>query len=710
MKLKQAKDMKCKIIRDNVHGYVNIPEIIFDEIIDTPVFQRLRRIEQTSMRALYPCAHHDRFIHSIGVYYLGCKAINGLLRNLSSYNLEIDESFWETYRLLFSLACLLHDCAHAPFSHSFEYAYIDQNNDADVKEKKERLLDSMLFNSALMNKRSKKYKRFVDSTKLDVEKYFSKKISPHEMASAIIVSEYFKNPIKNVIKAILNLEVDDYTIMEFIQFIQRAIMGLDYTFDDDSKNVNIYTDKEYRRRNFKNCLIHLLNFKSFDVDKLDYIVRDSFQSGTDNMSVDIERILGALAIVEIHIFKDFVNIEELDLYNSIYFSDCQNGSLGSVPETLSECSLKLKGVKLSGDFIGSIKIRGIDSNLNRETGQGLSSGLHIFKKVEHIDAHIIDGEMKGNYIGTVEIYTRGNEENSIDGTLYSKLSGKIKGTIVGSLKKPIKGDTILEIGYKKNALNIIEDTLIARNRLYLWIYAHHTVTYNDYALRRAVLTAILGNSFNSLAPLERIKEADNLLRRKININNLIDQESENYLVEDGDLLKSIKESFSTHGSDNNEYELEWLTRKHKYAVWKNYAEYNMYFSNLNDEERIYLWELLFNEYAKINDKNFINVKEATSFEYNHSILKSFSVVFPENDCEYVWIKPAGIKLEEMNANHTYILLADKTVKRLKDVLIQVKTTEQYADDNFFYLYTSVELSYDEKLLLISSLKQKVRNK
>lgn len=60
---------KEKSIRDSVHGVIRIPELWADNIIDTPNFQRLRRIEQTSVRCLYPSARHDRFIHSLGVYY-----------------------------------------------------------------------------------------------------------------------------------------------------------------------------------------------------------------------------------------------------------------------------------------------------------------------------------------------------------------------------------------------------------------------------------------------------------------------------------------------------------------------------------------------------------------------------------------------------------------------------------------------------------------
>lgn len=124
-----------KVIKDIIHGYISIPKVYFSEIIDTEIFQRLRRIEQTSMRNLYPSARHDRFVHSLGTYFLGAKAYECLKRNIKEdgYDETKDENFWCKSGELFSVACLLHDCGHAPFSHSFEYLY-DKNTDFNVRK------------------------------------------------------------------------------------------------------------------------------------------------------------------------------------------------------------------------------------------------------------------------------------------------------------------------------------------------------------------------------------------------------------------------------------------------------------------------------------------------------------------------------------------------------------------------------------------------
>ena len=62
---------KVKRMLDSVHGQIKIPKDWCEKIIDTPYFQRLRRIEQNSCRTVFPSARHDRFIHSLGVYHIG---------------------------------------------------------------------------------------------------------------------------------------------------------------------------------------------------------------------------------------------------------------------------------------------------------------------------------------------------------------------------------------------------------------------------------------------------------------------------------------------------------------------------------------------------------------------------------------------------------------------------------------------------------------
>ncbi|PSG98768.1 MAG: metal-dependent phosphohydrolase [Nanohaloarchaea archaeon SW_7_43_1] len=94
-------------IQDAVHGYINLSEEE-KKIVDSPAFQRLRRIRQLGFTSLiYPSATHTRFQHSLGVTHLTGKFADSL-------NLKHEK------RKELRLAALFHDTGHGPFSHVSE--------------------------------------------------------------------------------------------------------------------------------------------------------------------------------------------------------------------------------------------------------------------------------------------------------------------------------------------------------------------------------------------------------------------------------------------------------------------------------------------------------------------------------------------------------------------------------------------------------------
>jgi len=98
-------------IIDPIHDFVRVNSNEL-KIIDTPIFQRLRRIRQLSgAHLIYPGAQHTRFEHSLGVMHMASMAGHVLYEKgiVSSDNIQ---------NLRF--AGLLHDIGHGPFSHLFE--------------------------------------------------------------------------------------------------------------------------------------------------------------------------------------------------------------------------------------------------------------------------------------------------------------------------------------------------------------------------------------------------------------------------------------------------------------------------------------------------------------------------------------------------------------------------------------------------------------
>lgn len=105
--------MKEYIFRDPVHGNIAVTDPTIFALIQSPEFQRLRRIRQLGTSFIsYPGAEHTRFAHSLGVYHL----MNRVLRHLVEHGVQIDPD----QRAMACAAALLHDIGHGPFSHLFE--------------------------------------------------------------------------------------------------------------------------------------------------------------------------------------------------------------------------------------------------------------------------------------------------------------------------------------------------------------------------------------------------------------------------------------------------------------------------------------------------------------------------------------------------------------------------------------------------------------
>jgi HD superfamily phosphohydrolase len=112
---------RTTIITDPVHQVMDLgsepkDRQAFRDVVDTRVFQRLRRISQLGLASyVFPGATHSRFSHSLGVYYLAYT----VLRHLSEASSEETEEI-NSLALEVKLCGLLHDVGHGPFSHSFE--------------------------------------------------------------------------------------------------------------------------------------------------------------------------------------------------------------------------------------------------------------------------------------------------------------------------------------------------------------------------------------------------------------------------------------------------------------------------------------------------------------------------------------------------------------------------------------------------------------
>lgn len=232
--------LKKKLFLDAVHGYIAVPVDFCDELIDTAQFQRLRRIEQTSVRSLFPCARHDRFIHSLGVFYVGQQ----IVESIEASSFAIPQGVQQSYLI----ACLMHDCGHSPFSHTFEHLF----GTPDV-----------LF--AEYKKAIKEHKIDASIHDVDISETDAK---PHEIISALLcITIYYEK--------IIGLGGNP-------ALVGRMIMGLPY--------------KNEENKSLANCFISLLHGDVIDADRIDYVCRDRWASGYMSSSLDVKRLISSIRI------------------------------------------------------------------------------------------------------------------------------------------------------------------------------------------------------------------------------------------------------------------------------------------------------------------------------------------------------------------------------------------------------------------------------
>jgi HD superfamily phosphohydrolase len=103
-------------VRDPIHGTIPLSQGE-TAVVDSNEFQRLRAIKQLGFADIsFPGATHTRFIHSLGVCHLAGEAFDHLFKVFPFSNISVRQRF----RQVFRLAALLHDIGHGPLSHTTE--------------------------------------------------------------------------------------------------------------------------------------------------------------------------------------------------------------------------------------------------------------------------------------------------------------------------------------------------------------------------------------------------------------------------------------------------------------------------------------------------------------------------------------------------------------------------------------------------------------
>ncbi|MFV0499311.1 MAG: HD domain-containing protein [Bacilli bacterium] len=208
-----------KVFKDSVLGYVKVNKQLIWELINTPEFQRLRRIKHLGgVSMVFHTAEHSRFTHSLGVYEITRRmmiSIEGLV--LSEYE-----------KTLMLCSALLHDLGHGPLSHAFE----------SISE------------------------------------------VSHENMTIRIIKE--NTQVNNILRN------HDETLINDI--------------------CSVLTHK------YKNPIITSLISSQIDADRLDYLIRDSYNTGVVYGITDFERLFRIASVVDNKVCFKKNSIKELEIY------------------------------------------------------------------------------------------------------------------------------------------------------------------------------------------------------------------------------------------------------------------------------------------------------------------------------------------------------------------------------------------------------------
>lgn len=237
-----------KVFRDPVHNYIRIDYQVILDLIDTPEFQRLRRIKQLGTTSYtFQGAEHSRFTHSLGVYEITRQICNQFQLNYPS-QIAGDGLWNDQERLVALCAALLHDIGHGAYSHTFEHIF---NTDHEAITREIITAETTHINQILRQ----------------VAPDFPQKV-------ASVIDHTYPNP-------------------QVVQMISSQI----------------------------------------DADRMDYLLRDAYNTGTKYGEFDLTRVLrvmrpyaGGIAFLAngMHAVEDYI-VSRFQMYQQVYFHPVSRG-------------------------------------------------------------------------------------------------------------------------------------------------------------------------------------------------------------------------------------------------------------------------------------------------------------------------------------------------------------------------------------------------
>ena len=279
---------KPLILRDEIHGDISLDPVA-RAVVDHPSFQRLRYIKQLGLAEyVFPCATHTRFQHSLGAAHLAGRSFQSLVETWPTWEFDAPAEvegtrflvkqtrecvslvaadpksrfFWETVT---TLAAMLHDVGHGPWSHTFEFLDLPQNFDDRIA-----LLDGPVraYFDELLGQKQRIY---------------------HEEVSLLYIHEILTDiAAQGLVPDALEYFLPVAALVNKRVLAGKLRAGVEAELDAQLKRRRIYGGISMLR------LLAPLISGPFDVDRADYIQRDGRNCGVSLGGIEWDRIVRKL--------------------------------------------------------------------------------------------------------------------------------------------------------------------------------------------------------------------------------------------------------------------------------------------------------------------------------------------------------------------------------------------------------------------------------
>ncbi len=310
-----------KIVKDVVHQFVELPGDLFDTCIDTALMQRLRRVKQLSLAYyVYPGATHTRLEHSLGVAYTMKRAIDAIRENIRGRVLPYLRGFAartdnEPLRLEVGaviefmkhleqelkglekeavVAALIHDIGHLALSHTAEEALRDKVIEFTpfperipawrIDHEAITLYIARLLSCAYRSRHG----RHIDPN------------CPNDRGlDCMDGTVCYRGTLVDLDTVWEILEMAYSKSGKGRQMLEKYCtpLNLEVRFELGGPEVRILGDMREAARMGAKCVIANLLSHSMDVDRADYILRDSIHSGSMSGIYDINRLYRVMTVV-----------------------------------------------------------------------------------------------------------------------------------------------------------------------------------------------------------------------------------------------------------------------------------------------------------------------------------------------------------------------------------------------------------------------------